>query len=166
MNRFRTFFVSAAVISAALLPFAAAHAQKDTKPDAKPDVTAVKAAKVTQARVAAKDKKFAVIEATDASVKAAKDAKSLTEAKKLVDKTGAFAGTVAKVFEPSGLVLINFDRDYKTALTAVVRAKDFAKFPDLKTLEGKKVLVSGKVVEFKGQPEVELVALDDIKIIK
>lgn len=170
MNRCRSASIFAAISCAALLPFAAAQAQKNTpSPAAKPaDITkpAAKAAKVSQASVAAKNKAFATIAPGDAKAKSATDAKNLAEAKKWVGKTGAFSGTVAKVFETRGLVLINFDRDYHLALTAVVRAKNFGLFPDLKTLEGKKVLVSGKVTEYKGQPEITLDALDAIKIIK
>ena len=166
MTRFRSAFVFAAAASA-LLPFSAAHAQKDAKPDAKPGKMD-KTESPSQSSVAAKDKKFATVAASDAKVKAATDAKNLTGAGKFVSKTGVFAGTVAGIFSPKGnhLLLINFDKDYKSAITGMIRANDFSKFPDLKTLEGKKVLISGKVVDYKGSPEVTIDSPDDIKIIK
>ncbi len=160
MNRF-TCIAAVCAIAALLSPICQtpAHAQKDGK-------LSGKSAKVSQASVALKGKPFATVAASDAKVKGAKDPKDLAGAKKLIGKTAAFSGTVAKVFEPGGVALINFDKDYKLAITAVVRSKNFAAFPDLKTLEGKKVLVSGKVEEYKDTAEVMLEKMDDIKVIK
>lgn len=120
-----------------------------------------------QAEVAAKNVTFGKIIATDARVMSATKASDLAAARKQIGKTARFQGTVAKVFAPrsNNLVILNFDKNYRNAVTAVVRSEKFARFPDLKTLEGKKVLVSGKVTDFKGQPEVELAAPTDIKII-
>ena len=162
MNRFRN--ISAVSLAACAVTLFisgqnVAYAQKNNKA---PEKTAT----ASQASVALKGKNFASIAAGDAKLKAAKDPKDLAAAKKLIGKTAVFSGTVAKVFEPKGLVLINFDKNYKNAITAVVRSKNFSAFPDLKTLEGKKVIVSGKVEEYKGTAEVMLEKMDDIKIVK
>jgi DNA/RNA endonuclease YhcR with UshA esterase domain len=75
---------------------------------------------------------------------------------------------VEKVFTPAGntVVLLNFAKNYKTALIGKIEAEHFAVFPDLTTLKGKKVLLSGKVVDYKGQPEIELTTLDSIRIVE
>jgi hypothetical protein len=122
----------------------------------------------SQAEVAAKNKTFGTIAATDAKVKGALAAKDLAKAKKLTGKPGAFIGTVVKVFTPKSnkIVILNFAENYKEALTAVVKGSDFAKFPNLETLKGKKVLISGKFVEYKESVEIELTSPDQVKVIK
>ncbi len=129
------------------------------KADSKPD-------RPTQSSVAAKGA-FGTVKADDAKVKTAAKASDLEAAKKKVGKTATFTGTVDRVFTPkgNGLALLNFAKDYRAALTGVVGAKDFAKLPDLQTLVGKKVMVSGMVEDYKGQPQVRLDSADDIKVI-
>lgn len=151
-----------AATAALMLTCGAARAQKPAeKSGANP-------AKPTQASLAAKGKSFGTIAATDAEVTGATKADDLAAAKKQVGKSAAFVGNVAKVFtlKSNSIVLLNFAKDYKTALVGAVKAEDFAKFPDLKTLEGKRVLLTGKVIDFKGQPEVELTSPDGIKVIR
>ena len=74
---------------------------------------------------------------------------------------------MTKVYQPKGnsRVLLNFAKDYRKAVVGMVEAADFSKFPDLTTLEGKKVLITGKVSDFKGQPEVHLTTLTSIKLV-
>jgi hypothetical protein len=122
----------------------------------------------TQAELASKTAKFEKIVKTDASVTAAMDAHDLRAAAALVGKDGSFKGTVTKLYTPKSgsLVILNFDRDYKTALTAVVKRAEFGKFPDLSKLEGKRVLVTGKFVDFKGATEMDLTSPDQVKIIE
>lgn len=121
-----------------------------------------------QSRAASKKAKFDTIATTDDAIKKALDAHDLQAAAKLVGRNGSFTGTVTKIFSPrSGtIVILNFDRDYKTALTAVVKRDDFGRFPDLTALEGKQVLVTGKFVDFKGATEIDLSKLDQIKIVE
>ena len=111
---------------------------------------------------------FATIKASDPKVKGAKSATDLQASKALVGKSGAFVGTVTKVFAPksNSVVLLNFAQDYKSALVGAVDDQNFAKLPDLTKLKGKKVLLSGKVVDFKGQPQVQIDSPDDVRVIK
>lgn len=143
-------FALAALVLAAL-PFAPAHAD-DPKP---------------QSSVAAKTE-FAAARASDPAVAGAIDAKDLTAARKLLNKEGGFVGTVARVYQPENnhLVILNFDKKFTNALTAVLKPAAYAKFPDMDKLEGKKVLVTGKFVAYKGRPEIELTDPAQIKIVK
>lgn len=111
---------------------------------------------------------FPTIPATDPNVKKALPAGDLAGAKKLLDKPVFVTGTVAKVFvsKSNKVVLLNFAKDYTKALCGAVLAADFGKFPDLTTLEGKKVLLDGKMALYKGAPEVELSQIGGIKVIK
>jgi uncharacterized protein YdeI (BOF family) len=148
-----------AFLAALTLIITCAHAQKpsEKKEPGKP-----------QSAVAAKDKSFATVSAEDSSVKNALKANDLAGAKKQIDKTVTFTGTVSKVFLPdsNSIVLINFAENYWEALTVVVYARNFARFPDLKTLNGKKVVITGKVSNYKGKPQVELTDISALKIIK
>ena len=42
----------------------------------------------------------------------------------------------------------------------------FPKFPDMKSLEGKEILVSGKFVDYRGNAQIELTDPDQIKLVK
>ncbi len=121
----------------------------------------------TQAEVASKAS-FATVKPESPEVKKAIDAKKLDVAFKLIGKPGAFKGTVDKAYAPksNSLVILDFDKDYKSALTAVVKAENFSKIPDLKTLEGKAVVVTGTFIEYQGKAQIEISKLDQIKFIK
>lgn len=120
-----------------------------------------------QASVATK-KEFATVGEKDAAVTKALDASKLTELKKLEDKDATFKGTIAKVYTSRGnsMMILNFADNYKEAATAVLRPKYYDKFPDMEKLDGKKVVVSGKIVIYKGQPEIMLTKPEQIKVIK
>ena len=138
-------------LAAALLVFAA--------------VTAMAQAKM-QKNVASTTAKFGAVSKTDDAYTKALDAHDLQGALKLVDQPGAFKGTVSQVYEGRDIVIFDFDRDYKTALTAVIKTADFSKFPDVHTLDGKELLVSGKFINYQGKGEIELTDPAQINIIK
>src|SRR4051794_37591027 len=95
----RHFIVFACVIGITLIFIASASAQRNAQSD-----------------VADKKATFATVSKTDKTYTNAIDAHDLAKAKSLEGTTGAFRGTVAKVFvSNAGTVLIlNFDSDYKT----------------------------------------------------
>lgn len=134
---------------------------QDTKP------TTEREPAKSQASVASKTAKFGTVKAGDGSVTKALKASDLDGAKKLVGKEGAFAGTVAATYSPkgNGLLILNFDKNFRNALTAVLRSKNYTDFPDLQTLKGKKVLVSGKFEDYKGTPQILLTKPEQIKLI-
>jgi hypothetical protein len=129
---------------------------------------AVMAQDSPQSSAASKSAKFETVMKTDALYTAALDAHDKAGAEKLIDKKGSFKGTVTKAFSPrgGGLVILNFDDDYKTALTAVLKKSDFSKFPDVSQLVGKEVVVSGKFIDFKGNPEIELTDPKQVAVVK
>jgi hypothetical protein len=120
---------------------------------------------VSQSSLAAK-RPFAAIPASSPAVRAALAPKDLAGARKLEGKSGAFAGVVSKVYATGGIVILDFDPDYKSALTAVVKAPAFAQFPDLKTLDGKRVLVRGQFIDFHGKPEIDMTRAEQIAVVK
>jgi hypothetical protein len=101
-------------------------------------------------------------------IKGAVSATDLAGAKKAEGKNATVVGTVTKVFAPGSgsIVLLNFAADYKKAVVGAIKASDFSKFPDLAALKGKKVALMGKMVIYKGSPEIELTTAGAIKLVK
>src|SRR5438552_11715267 len=118
--------------------------------------------------VASKTAKFGTVDKDDAAYKNALDAHDLAGALKLVGKSGAFKGTVDKLYEErdGDMVVFDFDPNYRTALTAVLKNPDFPKFPVVRDLKGKEIVVSGKFVDYHGKGQIELADPKQIKIVK
>ena len=118
--------------------------------------------------VASKTAKFGTVDKDDAAYKNALDAHDLAGTLKLVGKEGSFRGTVSKFFEErdGDLIVFDFDPNYRTAITAVLKNPDFPKFPDVKMLEGKEIVVSGKFIDYHGKAQIELNDPKQIKIVK
>ena len=157
MNTFRNRFaavLSLATMWAAIIPAGAAVQNRDPL-------------KPLQHVVASKTVKFSTIDKTDPSYRNALDAHDLAGTMKLVGTEGAFHGTVDKFYEePDGdIVVFDFDPNYRTAITAVLRNKDFPKFPDVRELKGKEILVSGKFVDYHGKAQIELTDPKQIKLV-
>ncbi len=120
-----------------------------------------------QSDVAAKTA-FATVAASDKSVTAALDAKALADALKLIGKPGSFQGTVSQVYSPDthAVAILDFAPHYRDALTATVKPDAYAKFPDLSTLVGKHVLISGKfTANAHGAAQIELTGPSQVKVI-
>jgi|SRR5215813_2566243 len=117
--------------------------------------------------VASKTARFGAINKDDAAYKSALDAHDLGGAMKLVGTEGAFKGTVDKLFEErdGDLIVFDFDPNYRTALTAVLKNPDFPKFPVVRDLKGKEIVVSGKFVDYHGKAQIELNDPKQIKIV-
>ncbi|RYX86738.1 hypothetical protein EON83_00735 [bacterium] len=147
--------VALATIAVCTLPCFAQLTPKSSKP------------KISQAQVASKSA-FPTVSASDASVKAALPATDLTKARTKLNKTATFVGLVTELYLPKNgkRVLIDFAPDYKKAVIGLVDAKSFKTFPDLRQLKKKRVLLSGKVVAYQEQIQVELTSASSIRIVK
>ena len=159
-----TFRALLVVIALSALPVLAARTPataQNEKPPARP-------AGQAQSEVASTTARFGTVAKSSAEYRSARDAKELAEAKKQLGQRAAFRGTVAQVFSPKGhsVVLLNFAKDYQTALTAAVRKQHFSHFPDLNTLKGKEVVVTGAVVDYKGRPELELTSPEQVRLVR
>jgi DNA/RNA endonuclease YhcR with UshA esterase domain len=78
------------------------------------------------------------------------------EAMAHVGQSVTVEGAVSNVFVArSGITLLDIGGRYPdNPFTAVIFASDAGKFPDVKTLGGKTVDVSGPVKLYKGKPEI------------
>jgi hypothetical protein len=110
---------------------------------------------------------FTTVEDGSSSVKTAVSAKDLKAAASLEGKQGVFTGTIAKVYIPgsNSIVVLDFAKDYDTALTAIVKPEAYKVFPDLNKLNGKTIVISGPVTEYHGRPQVVLSELNQIKAV-
>ncbi len=111
---------------------------------------------------------FPSVSAGDASVKGAIAATNLTKAKSKLNSSAMFVGVVTDIYLPKNgkRVLLDFASDYKKAVIGLIDVKNFKTFPNLLQLKKKKVLLSGKVISYKGQLQVELTSASAIKIVK
>ena len=111
---------------------------------------------------------FATIKAADPAVAKALNATDLAGGKKLVDKEGAFKGTVSKVFKPKGgkIVVLDFAPNFREAMTAVCKNADSKEWPPLDSLNGKHVLISGKFEIYRDAPQIILLKPSQLKLIK
>jgi hypothetical protein len=108
------------------------------------------------------------VKATSKDVLSALGPKDLTKAAALEGKKAFLIGTIANVYSPAdhGIVILDFDPDYHHTITAVARPESYAKLPDLAKLNGQKVLVSGKPIDYHGKPEFILTSSDQVKLVK
>src|SRR5215469_17825266 len=111
---------------------------------------------------------FQSVSKTDSAWQKAMDAHELDAAAKLIGQAASFKGTVSKVYESrdGDIVILDFDANYRTALTAVLKKPDFGKFPDLRDLSGKEIIVSGSFVDYQGKAEIVLTSPDQIKLVR
>jgi hypothetical protein len=126
------------------------------------------AQKKRQGEVASKTAAFGTVAKGDDAYQKARDAHDLEGAHTVLGQAGAFKGTVTQLFEErdGDLAILDFDRNFRTAMTAIVRNPDFPKFPDLKALEGKEIVVSGKFTEYQGRAQIELTDPEQIKVVR
>lgn len=119
-----------------------------------------------QREVASKTEQFKTVTKTDRPYRDAAPATDLNVGLKLVGKPAVFRGTVVKLFEPDGLLILNFAKDYRTAITAVLRKRDFSAFPDMGSLLDREILIHGIVSTHQGRPQIELTKPEQIRLVK
>ena len=128
----------------------------------------VSAQRNAQSDSADKKARFETVAKTDKLYTDSIDAHDLAKAKAMEGKQGSFRGTVAKVFVPNtgSVLILNFDNDYKTAVTAALRKNDFSSFPDMSQLVGQEIVVSGKFQDYRGATEILLTDKKQISIVQ
>ena len=111
---------------------------------------------------------FGTVEKSDAAYTGALDAHDLDGLKQKADQEAAFKGTVSGTYEPNGakLLIVNFDKQFKNAVSAVIKGGDISKLPDVKALVGKEVLVTGKVTLHRERPEIVVSDAGQIKLVQ
>jgi DNA/RNA endonuclease YhcR with UshA esterase domain len=87
------------------------------------------------------------------------------DAKTHIGQTVTVEGPVGNVYTArSGMTFINIGGRYPdNAFTAVIFTDDTSKFPDVRSLDGKTVDITGAVSLYRGKPEIILKTADQVK---
>ena len=65
------------------------------------------------------------------------------------------------------VVLLNLNKRYPDSpLTCVIRRSDTNQFPDVESYWGKRVEVSGRIIDYQGRPEIILTSINQITILE
>ncbi|MDD8019915.1 MAG: OB-fold nucleic acid binding domain-containing protein [Acidobacteriota bacterium] len=85
-----------------------------------------------------------------------------------VGQTVTVAGVIVSSYNSGRACFLNFDPDYQHYLSLVIFASDFNRFPPQpeKYYLNKKVRVRGRIMLYKGRPEIILSSPDQIKIVE
>ena len=153
------FRAPALLVGLAAVTVALAAAQVQLKPAA--------SNRKSQSEVASKAK-FKVIKEGAPELKTALESHQLDAAKKLSGKEGGFYGTVDRAYETAShsVLFLDFDKDFKKSIAAVLMPSHFADLPDMKQLKGHKVLVLGKWVIYQGRPEIIIEKVGQIEVVQ
>jgi DNA/RNA endonuclease YhcR with UshA esterase domain len=76
-------------------------------------------------------------------------------------------GTVVRTYNSGKAAFLNFDKDWRGKFSVVIFASDFDNFPQPphKMYLNKTILVTGKVKEYKGAPEIIVESPEQIEIV-
>jgi hypothetical protein len=92
---------------------------------------------------------------------------SPSEAIKYTNKNAVVVGKVVEVHRTDKVVNLNFGQKFpKHDFSAVIFARNFGLFPNLDTLEGKTVEVSGKITEYRGKPQIIITTKSQLRVVK
>jgi len=88
------------------------------------------------------------------------------QAEDFIGKQVTVTGVVSQVSFRPGLTFLNFGKPFpNNSFTALVRDRNTNQFDDLSELKGKAVSVKGKIIDFKGKPEIELTTKSQLKLL-
>ena len=83
-----------------------------------------------------------------------------------IGKQVTVTGVVAQVSVRPSLIFLNFDKPYPNSpFSAIVRNSHTNEFEELPALKGKAVAVKGRVKDYNGKPEIELIGKSQLKIL-
>jgi len=122
---------------------------------------------------AANSTQFSTINHNDASIKKPIDATNISAAAAQLNQDGAIIGTVLRVSGAwdNEVTIIRFTEHKSDGVIAVVHSKDYTQFPPLNSLQGQKVLITGKFSLYKSQkgvesPQISLTDASQASIVK
>jgi DNA/RNA endonuclease YhcR with UshA esterase domain len=87
-----------------------------------------------------------------------------------INHIGEFASVKGKVYQVyisnRGNIFLNIDGIYPdNPFTAVIFKSDADKFPNIKSLEGKTIIVTGQIKLYRNKPEIILNSPNQIKVV-
>lgn len=104
-----------------------------------------------------------------ARTKSALASTDINGAEKLIGKQGSFVGVINNIYKPKpgqDIIYLNFAKSWKTTISAAIPLTDRNNFPDLSSLVGKKVMITGKFAQYdKTHPEIIVTASKQIELV-
>jgi len=89
------------------------------------------------------------------------------EAKKHVGEEAIVTGTVAEINKIQSLVRLNIDKPYPNqSITFIVFSDKTNLFPEIDKLHGKTLEVTGKIIDYRGRPEIVLANTNQLKTVE
>jgi DNA/RNA endonuclease YhcR with UshA esterase domain len=90
-----------------------------------------------------------------------------SEAKEHVNAEAIVSGKVVELYRTDKLVRINLDKPFPNQpFTVVIFPNKTNLFPDLEKLKGKSIEVTGKITEYREQPQIILLNTNQLKVIE
>jgi len=90
-----------------------------------------------------------------------------SQAKEYIGSEKTVTGTIAEVNQAEKLVRLNFDKRFPAqTFTAVIFSANTNLFSDLPKLKGKRVEITGKIVEYRDRPQIVLASRNQLKVIE
>ena len=90
-----------------------------------------------------------------------------SEAKEHVNAEAIVSGKVIELYKTEKLVRINLDKPFPNQpFTVVIFGNKTNLFPDLDKLKGKTIEVTGKITEYREQPQIILVSTNQLKVVE
>ena len=90
-----------------------------------------------------------------------------SQAKEYIGSDKTVTGTIAEVNQAEKLVRLNFDKPFPAqTFTAVIFSANTNLFSDLPKLKGKRVEITGKIVEYRDRPQIVLTSRNQLKVIE
>ncbi len=90
-----------------------------------------------------------------------------SEAKEHVNVEATVSGKVIELYKTEKLVRLNLDKAFPNQpFTVVIFATKTNLFPELDKLKGKTIEVTGKITEYRDQPQIILVSTNQLKIVE
>jgi DNA/RNA endonuclease YhcR with UshA esterase domain len=89
------------------------------------------------------------------------------EAKKYVGKEAIVSGKVAEVYKSEKVVHLNLEKPFPDhPFTAVIFAAKTNLFGDFDKMKGKNVEITGKVVDYRGKPEIVIESTNQLQVVE
>ena len=120
-----------------------------------------------QQRVASPSARFGAVARTSPSYGQAVEAHNLTAARGRLGKTASFHGAVASVTQDAQnqTLTVEFDPQYQKAVAAVLTFRGYSRFPNMQTLRGREVVVSGPLLQYGDKVAVMLTQPSQIQVV-
>jgi len=121
----------------------------------------------SQQAVASRTARLGLIARTAPAYKQAMEAHNLALARQSLGEVGRFHGIVTQVYQdPTHQTLVlAFDPQYTHAVTAIVTFRAYSRFPNMQTLQGREVVVSGPLIRYQDKIAVMLSQPGQIQVV-